>query len=264
MRIGDIEVLPVWDGLTSEPADTMLMRPGTRDPWVKFPGCVDKRGHLNFVIGGFLIRTEDRVVLVDTGVGTISNGHHSAGHFIDSLGTHGVNPEDVTDVLFTHLHFDHVGWATQQGKVTFPNAIYRAHVLDWAHFVDAPDAQEGARRKLTPLISRLELFSEDRTLVPGVGSRHCPGHTPGHTSFVVSSGGRRAYLLGDTVHSVVELAERDWVPLRDLDQQTSIDVRNAIADEVVDTDAILVASHFPGMRFGRLVTKPEGRRFVPV
>jgi len=93
------------------------------------------------------------------------------GGFLDSLRAHGVAPEDVTDVVFTHLHFDHVGWSSRKGRRVFPNATYRAHAADWAHFVTdgrrraAPDP--GAVRKLAPVEPQLELFDADGPLAPG-------------------------------------------------------------------------------------------------
>ena len=102
-------------------------------------------------LGGFLVRDErsDRVVLVDAGVGNITAGPFVGGELLRSLAALGVQPEDVTDVLFTHLHFDHVGWATQQGEIVFPNATYRCDERDWSHFV-GPDP--GATKKLEPIV----------------------------------------------------------------------------------------------------------------
>jgi glyoxylase-like metal-dependent hydrolase (beta-lactamase superfamily II) len=261
VKVGQIDIQPVWDGSTWAPADRMLDRPGVADPWACHPGVVDDQGQLHFEVGGFLIRTRDRVVLVDTGLGTINKGQHVGGRFLDSLAAYGVRPEQVTDVLFTHLHFDHVGWATQQGRVVFDNATYRVHAADWTHFVESPDALEGARRKLAPLSGHLEPFSTDGPVVPGVDARHAPGHTPGSAVYVVSSGSARALLLGDTVHTVAELAERDWVGLVDLDRETASAVRNAIADEAAATGDPVAAAHFPGLRFGRVVTAEGKRRF---
>jgi glyoxylase-like metal-dependent hydrolase (beta-lactamase superfamily II) len=98
-------------------------------------------------------------------------------------------------------------------------------------------------------------------VVPGVDARHAPGHTPGSAVYVVSSGSARALLLGDTVHTVAELAERDWVGLVDLDRETASAVRNAIADEAAATGDPVAAAHFPGLRFGRVVTAESKRRF---
>lgn len=98
------------------------------------------RGRLEFTLGGFLVRTGDRVILVDTGAGTIDNGQYRGGQLLDSLRACGVTPDDVTDVVFTHPHFDHVGWAAAKGEVVFRNATYRVHEADWAYFVERPAA----------------------------------------------------------------------------------------------------------------------------
>ncbi|MFF9512547.1 MBL fold metallo-hydrolase, partial [Streptomyces sp. NPDC014727] len=132
------------------------------------------------------------------------------------------------------------------------------------YFVTGDAAQPEAVDKLTPLGDQLELFDADFTLAPGVDALHLPGHTPGTTVYVVSSGGRRALLLGDVVHSVVQFGERDWQVIWDVDPAAASAVRNRIADESADTDDLLVAAHFPGMRFGRILAADGNRRFVAV
>ncbi|MDT7601026.1 MAG: hypothetical protein QOK26_3103, partial [Pseudonocardiales bacterium] len=165
---------------------------------------------------------------------------------------------------FTHLHFDHVGWSTRKGAVVFPNATYRAHAADCAHFVTASDAEAGAVRKLGPLEPQLSLFDADGPLAPGVDARHTPGHTPGSTVYVVSSGGERALLLGDVVHSVVELAEPDWEAVFDVDPAAARAARNALADEVADTPDLVIGAHFPELRFGRVLRAGGDRRFQAI
>jgi len=261
MRIGRIEILPVPDGTGHETAARVLTRPDVPDAWACHADQLDAEGRLHFELGGFLILMGDRVVLVDAGVGTIDNGRYAGGAFLDSLRTHGVAPADVTDVVFTHLHFDHVGWATRKGEIVFPNATYRVHAADWAHFVDSPDALPGAVRKLTALEPRLETFDTDVVIAPGLSARHTPGHTPGSTIYIVADGEQRALLLGDVVHSVVELCERDWEAVFDVDPVAARAVRNAVADEVADTADLVVGAHFPGLRFGRVITTGGGRTF---
>jgi glyoxylase-like metal-dependent hydrolase (beta-lactamase superfamily II) len=261
MKVGAIEILPVLDGVGKEPAAEVLTRPGVPDAWSCHADLLDEHGVLHLDLGAFLVRTGDRTVLVDAGVGTIDNGKYAGGGFLDSLRGLGVTPDEVTDVVFTHLHFDHVGWATKKGEVVFPNATYRVHAADWAHFVESADAEPGAVRKLSPLASRLETFTADGALAPGFSARHTPGHTPGSTVYVVADGDERALLLGDVVHSVVELHERDWEAVFDVDPVAASAVRNAIADEVADSTDLVVGAHFPGLRFGRVVTAFGNRTF---
>ncbi|MET8545918.1 MBL fold metallo-hydrolase [Kitasatospora sp. NPDC004799] len=264
MEIGDIEVLAVVDGVGVEVAAEILSRPGVADPWACHGHHREADGSLHLPLGGFLVRRGERVVLVDAGVGPFDDGRYRGGALLDSLAGFGVAPGDVTDVLFTHLHFDHVGWASVEGRAVFPRATYRAHRADWEHFVTGPGATPEAVAKLAPVEGQLELFDGDFTPVPGVDALHLPGHTPGTTVYVVSSGGRRALLLGDVVHSVVQFSERDWQVVWDVDPVAASAVRNRIADEAADTDDLLVAAHFPGMRFGRVLVGDGPRRFVAI
>ena len=151
MRVGDIEVLPVFDGFGYEVARDVLLRPGDveTDPWAAHEARLDPHGRLEFTLGGFLIRTGDRVTWSTREPAPSTTGQYKGGQFLASLREHGVKPDDVTDVIFTHLHFDHVGWATTKGEVVFRNATYRAHEADWAYFVESPGALPGAVRKLS-------------------------------------------------------------------------------------------------------------------
>jgi len=216
-------------------------------------------GQLELALGGFLVRSADRVVLVDAGVGRVSSGVFQGGLMMDSLARQGVRPEDVTDVVLTHLHFDHVGWATQQGSVVFTGAVYRCDVRDWKHFV-GPDP--GATRKLSPLEDRMSFFDRSGPLLPGVDVLSAPGHTPGSTIVVISSGTERAMLLGDVVHCPVELLDDEWAGMSDVDPELAKRTRNALARELEGEDTPVAAAHFPGLRFGRLLTGEGRRRWV--
>ncbi len=264
MKVGDLDIIPIFDGTAKEQGRKVLSRPGIDDPWACHPDVLDADGALHFDLGGFLMRTADRIVLIDAGVGRIDNGQYIGGSFLDSLAAAGVQPGQVTDVVLTHLHFDHVGWTTSKGTIVFPNATYRAHRDDWTHFVEASDAAPGAVKKLSPLKGHLDLFDSEHTIAPGLDARPAPGHTPGSTVYVVSSGSARALLLGDVVHSVVELAEPDWEAVFDVDSKAASAVRNAIADEVLDTDTVVAPAHFPGLAFGRVVTVSGGRRWIAI
>jgi glyoxylase-like metal-dependent hydrolase (beta-lactamase superfamily II) len=265
MRIGEIEVLPVFDGLGYEVARDVLLRPddaGT-DPWAAHEARLDPHGRLEFTLGGFLVRTGDRVIVVDAGAGTIDTGQYRGGQFLASLREHGVAPDDVTDVIFTHLHFDHVGWATAKGEVVFRHATYRVHEADWAYFVDSPGALPGAVRKLSPVKPQLETFGSGCTLAPGVDARPAPGHTPGSTIYVLSGGTQRALLLGDVAHSPVELIEPGWEFAFDVDRAAARAVRDQVTAELLDGQDLAAAAHFPEPYFGRLVrAEATGREWI--
>ncbi|HET6794635.1 MAG TPA: MBL fold metallo-hydrolase [Acidimicrobiales bacterium] len=267
MRVGEIDILPVHDGAArmspSEAYRTGGAAAGTRGTtradWAGHEAFIGDDGLLEMALGGFLLRTDGRTVLVDTGVGELNRGPFVGGRLLESLAALGVQPDDITDVVLTHLHFDHVGWTTRHGEVVFKEATYRCDRRDWEHFV-GPDP--GATRKLSPLESRLEPWDGSGNLLPGLDTMAAPGHTPGSTIIVVSSGTERAMLLGDVVHCPVELVDDEWAGLGDVDPDLALRTRVALAKELEGTDVPVAAAHFPGLRFGRVLSGQGRRRWV--
>jgi len=257
VRVGAIEIVAVLDGTARLPATSYAGTTG--ETWAPHRQFLDADGNLEFALGGVLVRAGDRVVLVDTGVGMIARPPFNGGHLLENMAALGVAPADISDVILTHLHFDHVGWATQQGEIVFPNATYRCDIRDWEHFV-GPD--EGATKKLSPLTGRLETWSVGGPLLPGIDALAAPGHTPGSTIIVVSSGVERALLLGDVVHCPVELLDDEWAGIGDVDPVLALRTRAALTRELEGTDTPVAAAHFPGMQFGRLLAAQGQRRWV--
>jgi len=260
-RVGDdVRILSLIDGYATEPAREILVKPGfPGDPWNAHADLLNEAGDLVMTMGAYLVETGDRKVMIDAGLGTVDNDKFHGGAMLDSLAAFGLTPADVTDIILTHLHFDHVGWCTQKGEVVFPNATVRCHADDWAHFMEGPDAAPGAVRKLTPVTPQLELFDTDRTIAPGVDVRHAPGHTPGSVIVVVSSGTERAMLIGDIAHCTAELTETEWEAVFDVDRDLARRTREALARELEGTDTPVAAAHFPGLQFGRLLAG-QGQR----
>src|SRR5947209_17104798 len=123
MKLGEFELLPVIDGeVRADPS--RAYRGTTPEQWELHRDLLEPDGMLVLVLGGFLVRggPEDRLVLIDLGLGRQTLFRQQAGgRMIDGLAALGVKPEQITDVLFSHLHFDHVGWASDDGKPVFPN-----------------------------------------------------------------------------------------------------------------------------------------------
>jgi glyoxylase-like metal-dependent hydrolase (beta-lactamase superfamily II) len=253
IQLGNIAVTPLLDGTGRECARDVLQRGGDASAWDDHPEETDTDGDLHLTLGGFLVRTADRVVLVDAGVGTIDNGRYRGGLLLEQLREQGLETGDVTDVAFTHLHFDHVGWATQKGEVVFENATHHVHVADWNFFVEDVNSDPGAVRKLNPLQARLDPFDADKTLAPGLDARPAVGHTPGSTVYVISDEGERLVLLGDLAHHPLELTQDGWSFHFDHSKEQAIDARREIVAEFANTPTLLAAGHFPDLLPGRLV-----------
>jgi len=242
MKVGELRIDPVIDGLGRfEP--TKAFRGTTPEQWAPHRDLLDEDGRLGFAMGGFLIRGPGQTTLVDLGLGPKAFLGIEGGGFLEELAALGVGPSEVTDVIFTHLHFDHIGWATTvDGQPVFPSATYRCAPADWEHFmVEHPDQEADM---LAPIRDRFALWDAPGPLLPGVDTLAAPGHTPGSTVVVLSSGSERAMLLGDVAHCDPVLAAR---------------TRVALNRELEGSDIPVAAAHFPGLRFGRLL-RGEGRR----
>jgi glyoxylase-like metal-dependent hydrolase (beta-lactamase superfamily II) len=238
------------------------------EDWSPHRDLLDADGRIEMALGAFLVRggpLGERVVLVDAGCGPRAFLNFTSGALLDSLAALGVAPGAVTDVVFTHLHFDHVGWASLDGNAVFANATYRCDEADWDHFLHSPPTDRGHSRSLRylePVADRFETFSGTGTLFPGVDHQGAPGHTPGSTLVILSDGDRRAILLGDVVHCPVELLDDEWATIGDVDPALARRTREALARELEGADVPVAAAHFPGLRFGRLLPGAGRRRWV--
>lgn len=264
MKIGDLVAEPIHDGVMRAPA-TLFFAGTTTEQWAPHERFLEPDGMIRFDLGGFLVRGGgDRVVLIDAGIGPHSGlmrdgrGSFEGGQLLNSLAAHQVRPQDVTDVLFTHLHFDHIGWAVNDGAIVFPNATYRCDIHDLEHFRD----NERVRDTLAAIEPRLETWDGSGPLCPGVDAMAAPGHTPGSTILVMSSGTARGLLLGDVVHCPVELLEDEWAGVGDVDPDLARRTRTALKRELEGTDTPVAAAHFPGLVFGRLLAANGRRNWV--
>jgi len=223
---------------------------GRQEDWDRYPDLLHADGTLELTIGAYLLVGLDRVVLVDAGQGPTPAGPLVGGELPSNLTRAGFSPDDVTDVVFTHLHADHTGWASLLGAPYFPRATYRCHAAE------LPYATERQRLgTIAEIADRIQPFDGDTALAPGVDVRLSPGHTPGSSTVVVSGGGAAVLLVGDATHCVHELLDPQWSGIADADPDLARDTRRALAEELERTGAYVGGGHFPGLAFGRLLSR---------
>jgi glyoxylase-like metal-dependent hydrolase (beta-lactamase superfamily II) len=235
--------------------------------WASRGHVLDDEGWLVMSIGSLLIQNGESNTLVDLGFGPnsvditqLTYGEHEGdligGALIKSLASVGLTPDDIGNVLFTHLHPDHVGWVDQNDEPTFRNATYYVGSVEWQYWLDGPEA--GTPRAPTALqqaaiAKRLSLLDNDSTPVRGVTAVATPGHTPGHISFVVSSGTQRAVILGDMIHCPVEIGESEIDFVFDVDPALARETKRRIERELEQPDTVTVGGHFANLVFGRVL-----------
>jgi glyoxylase-like metal-dependent hydrolase (beta-lactamase superfamily II) len=274
VAIGNVEVLAMID-MVPPPYDPTEFFPGvSQDAWEPYKQDHLENGHLQLYYGLFALRSQGRIVLVDTGMGP---GPHPTrgnrrGDLLDQLKLQGVSPEDVVSVVHTHLHADHVGWnITLEGgqpRATFPRAKYLVPRDDWEHFTE-PAVLETApyvRDSVVPLegLGVMELIEGEHTITPEISTVPTPGHTPGHINVIISSQGQKGVVVGDVLHSKVQVQEPGWCSRADIDRELGQRSREAMLERAEREDFIVAAGHFkPEDHFGRVI-RVEGRRYWQV
>ena len=269
-----IEGLVDCDVLSS-PTDPWFGWEGGRgvdaDDWLLHPEFLENH-RIRFSVGAFLVRggpLRERVVLIDAGNGPVGDGFLPDGRLPDALRSRGVAPGDVTDVLLTHLHYDHTGWLGVAGSAFFANATIHMHADDLSYFTDP--TSPGLSAELTParlavVSDRIATFTSEFVAVPGINAVPAPGHTPGSTVFVASDGAMRVVFLGDTVHCPVQLIDGEWGVLGDVDPVLAARTRESVVREISgdgSASSMLVAgAHFPGLALGRLIRTQVSRRWT--
>ena len=277
MRIGDLQIDPLIDGELAIPAATFYP-PVTDEDWHPYREMLEpvfgESTHL-CTLGGFLIRHGKRLIVVDTGIGPNPKPPFTGGGFRSALVAAGVARAEVTDVIFTHLHFDHIGWAAIDGRPYFPNATYRVDRRDWDHYCeDGPGMNElesgscfpetdAPAVRLAPVADRLEFFQGEQEIMPGINALEASGHTPGETVLELSSAGERGLLLGDLVHAQPELiddnARGQWNFQGHIDEPAAIDSVTRMRKKIVDEKLPFAAAHFPGLQWARIDSAGERR-----
>ncbi|PWW04090.1 glyoxylase-like metal-dependent hydrolase (beta-lactamase superfamily II) [Hoeflea marina] len=220
-----------------------------------------------------MLRSGDRLILFDVGAG--GNFMPTAGKLADSLAAAGVEPDEVTDVIFTHGHPDHLwGLIDDFDEPVFANAGFHMSAVEWQFWTDPEtvnvmeEARKtfavGAASRLALIADRINLFAPGDEVVAGVEAVDTAGHTPGHTSFMVHGGGDPVLVAGDAIsHPLISFEHPEWPSGADQDTGMGIRTRMALLDRLAADKAAIIGYHLPMPGQGRVERTDSAYRFAP-
>lgn len=219
-----------------------------------------------------LYRDGTNTVLFDVGSGP--DFMPTAGTILDSLDAAGVTPEDVTHVIFTHAHPDHIwGLLDEFDDPLFPDAAYMMGRAEWDFWWNPETVNTigeervtfavGAKRRMEVIEDVVALFDDGDEVLPGIAAVATPGHTPGHMSFEVRQSGSAALIAGDAIgNHHVAFRKPEWPSGSDQDMEMAAATRKALFDRITQDDLALIGFHLPDGGIGRAEKDGDGYRFV--
>jgi glyoxylase-like metal-dependent hydrolase (beta-lactamase superfamily II) len=276
LRVGEIDVLVISDGVLPLPAATLATNgdPAELAEWLDYmrspPGVF--KWPLNVVV----VRSGGRTILIDAGIGAEMpvNFPQAAGRLAGRLKAAGIDPASVTDVVLTHMHVDHVGGLLADGlkgdlRPDVPIHLAGAEVEFWTSpdfsrntFAGMPEVLRSAGKRFADQYrGQLRLFETEYEVAPGVVVRRTGGHTPGHSVVRLASRGDRLTFLGDSVFQD-HFDRPDWYNGFDHDPEEAVRVRVRLLRELATSREPLVAAHvsFP---YGRVALAGDVFRWIP-
>lgn len=272
LQIGAVQVVALSDGTI--PMDSKLLQ-AAPERVGELLAASRAVSPVDASVNAFLIVAGDRLVLVDAGAG--KDMGPGLGKLTASLAGAGYAPGQITDVLLTHIHGDHSGGLTSDGKAVFPKAVVHVNRQEAEFWLNPANKDKAlsrhqmmfdqAKASLAPYIDsgRVQPFDGRTEIVPGITTQPSPGHTPGHSCYLLESNGKKLLFWGDIIHMAeVQFPEPDVTIDYDVDPQAAAAQRKQAMAQAADADIVVAAAHiaFPGV--GHVARDGTGYRWLPV
>jgi len=273
--IGDFVATVVSDGELTFPSATGEFPEAPQDKLLK---TLDREFLQNAPMvlqeNCLVLATGDKLVLFDTGFGPVPMFGEDSGQLQKNMKAAGIKPRDIDVVILTHAHPDHCwGLVDASGKKVYPNAELFMSKRDFDFWTDEGKVDDeaagtfvkGARKNILPYKNRLHFIEEDGEVLPGITAMWTPGHTVGHTTFIIESGGETFLNLGDICHHYALLFPNPrWEYLYDTDSKQAVRSRLKVFDMAETEKMTLLGYHFPFPGVGHITReKRQSYRYVP-
>ncbi len=246
-------------------------------PLTRFPNAPDivDRRPVRVGANAWVIETPTRLVLVDAGSGAaMQQLFPDTGRLADRLTAGGVSAQDVTDIILTHMHTDHIGGLMVNGVPRFPNATVHIAEADWAFWMDPGRTTQVPRNQLSEAVLVVQLakalnydvmlHSGQVDLGEGIIMEPAPGHTPGHMVVRLDSGGQQAMILSDAmICGPMQMAYPEVTYMLDVDPIGAAEFRRRCFDMLATDGIPFTSTHLNTMALGNVGRFGTGFSFHP-
>jgi glyoxylase-like metal-dependent hydrolase (beta-lactamase superfamily II) len=270
-KIGNIEATIVSDGLMVIGApEKMFLGPSAPELGQMMTEHFLPADNIVLDQNALVINTGDKLALFESGMSSVKRTNEM-GLMTRNLRAAGIDPKDIDYIIPSHGHIDHIGGIlAEDGSPNYPNAqiyISQADFDYWTNERLRGTPQEGsmlaARKNLLPFRDRILFYSDGKEVIPAVQAVLTPGHTVGHTCFVISSGGNSLYFAGDLVHHALSVEKPRMVDVFDGDRALAAETRVKHMGRLADDRMTAIVYHLPWPGLGHFTRRGDGFHFEP-
>lgn len=272
-KVGDFEVTAINDGFFQRPVEGFVKNAELADVQKALAEAFLPTDKVPISFTTLVVNTGSKLILIDSGNG--DSGAPTSGKWMGNFKAAGFDPKDVDQVVISHFHGDHInGLRLKDGTAVFPNAEIAVSAPEWAYWMDdakmaaAPDGLKGGfagvRRVFGPMAKDVKQFEWGKEAAPGITAVAAPGHTPGHTAFVIQSGSGKLMVMSDTTnHPALFVRNPTWAAVFDMDGAQAAETRRKMLDMAASEKAQVAFYHAPFPATGHIAKDGAGYRLVP-
>jgi glyoxylase-like metal-dependent hydrolase (beta-lactamase superfamily II) len=273
-KVGDVEVTAINDGFANRPLEGFIRNAELPQVRQALQDAFLPTEALPIAFTTLALQRNGRVTLIDTGNG--DSGPPTSGLWMANFRAAGFDPAQVETIVVSHFHGDHInGMRLKDGTAVFPKAEVMVPAAEWDFWMDdsrmnqAPEAMKGAfqgvRRVFGPIAKDVKRYDANKEILPGLTSIAAPGHTPGHTAYMLSSGSGKLMIMSDvTNHPALFVRNPDWSAVFDMDADQARATRHRMLDMAATERAQVAFYHAPFPATGHIAKDGDRFRFVPV
>lgn len=264
-QIGKFDILTMSDGYFDLPNDWFVS---------KDPELLEQAGNpIKVGANVWLARSEARVILVDTGAGQVfAETRPTAGKLDSLLAAEKLKKEDITDIIITHMHADHIGGLMGPDAEGYSNAKIHMAKAEWDFWTN-PDLTSKVPEEMKPLVQlaqsvassvaeRVVKHEEEDEIAEGVRLIFLPGHTPGHSGVLIGDEGQELLIVGDAIIAeTLQFQNPDISYVLDIDQEMAIKTRMKVLTDLAQSGRLMAATHLTYPGIGHVTQEGNGFKF---